>query len=316
MAIGRGDSLLKTYVVRLAITATIGMWCVDCFGRLAWVTDRLSVILGRRSFSGGFFARWPCRRKVSHEQCSPRSDGRPRIQAFALAAPRRFVRALPPCAGGDGGDARRQPGDCRLQLHRFHVDWRARRGGRPAVGGERARPRVHSYFPLLPWLPWLAIMGASLAWVDHGGLPEVRDAVQLGMPVLVGVIAGQFVRTPQRMQQLVRAFYWSIPILWAFALLWFFTDLDQYWRTDMYVEKRALALTAILIGALAVAGGKREPILGSLVWFACFGITMITGSRTASLVMLMLPLFNPVSRDSRAKRWLCWRSPALCWSFT
>lgn len=32
LAVGRGDSVLATYVVRLAITATVGMWCVQHFG--------------------------------------------------------------------------------------------------------------------------------------------------------------------------------------------------------------------------------------------------------------------------------------------
>lgn len=163
------------------------------------------------------------------------------------------------------------------------------------------RPEYRAYFPLAPWLMWLAVVGASFTWMDEPGLPQVRDAMQLGMPVMVGVIAGLFVRSRQRLVQLVHAFYYSVPVLWCFSLLWFFTDFDEASRPDIYVEKRALALTAVLIGGLYITGTKREFVRGWVGWLVCFGVTVVTGSRTASLVMLLLPILNPVTLNPLRK---------------
>lgn len=163
------------------------------------------------------------------------------------------------------------------------------------------RPEYRAYFPLAPWLMWLTVVVASFTWTDEPGLPQVRDAVQLGMPLMVGVLAGLFVRSRRRLVQLIHAFYYSVPLLWCFSLLWFFTDFDEVLRPDIYVEKRALALTAVLIGGLYITGTKREFVRGWIGWLVCFGATVVTGSRTASLVMLLLPILNPVTLNPLRK---------------
>ena len=158
-------------------------------------------------------------------------------------------------------------------------------------------PECRSYFPIAPWMIWLTVIGASLTWADGPGIPEIRDAAQQGMPVLTGILAGLFVRTPGRLKQLVNGFYYSVPILWGFSLLWFFTDLDQDIRTDVFVEKRWLAMTAVLISGLYLTGTKTQPLRGWIGWLSCLGVTGVTGSRTASLIILILPIINPLDRN-------------------
>ena len=159
------------------------------------------------------------------------------------------------------------------------------------------RSSNHVYLPLAHWLVWLTLVGTSFLWIEAPALPQIREAVQLAMPVMVGILAGLFVRTRERLEQLFHAFYYSVPILWAIAVLWACTDFDESIRTDIYIEKRALAISAVVVGGIYMAGIRRERLRGWIGWGLCLGVTVVTGSRTASLAMLLLPLLNPVVRN-------------------
>ncbi len=159
------------------------------------------------------------------------------------------------------------------------------------------RPANRIHLPLAYWLVWLTLVGMSFLWIDAPALPQVREAVQMGVPVLMGVLAGLFVRLRERLEQLLHAFYYAVPVLWVFAVLWACTDFDEAVRLDVFVEKRALALTAVIVGGVYMAGLQREQARGWIGWILCLGVTVVTGSRMASLAMLLLPLLNPVVRN-------------------
>jgi O-antigen ligase len=158
------------------------------------------------------------------------------------------------------------------------------------------RPRVLAYFPAVPWLLWIGYVFGSLLWVDDRSMMEVQYAVQLGMPILIGIAASQFVRTRGDLELLVRTYFWTIPLLAAFSFLCVFGGLEETKRTDLFVQVRAISLTLVLIAALFMAGSPQNALRGWLGWGVCLAITLITGSRTASVVILMLPILNPVVR--------------------
>lgn len=163
------------------------------------------------------------------------------------------------------------------------------------------RPDHRIQMPLVLWAAWLLVVVASFAWMDYAGGSEARVTLQLAMPVVVGVLASLFIRTRAQLTQLVNACYAIVPLLFLLAIAWAATNLDAELRTDVYIEKRAAALTAVIIGGLFLAGAPSHFWRAWLGWGACVGVTVITGSRMATLAMLLLPIFNPVSRQPMRK---------------
>jgi O-antigen ligase len=60
---------------------------------------------------------------------------------------------------------------------------------------------------------------------------------------------------------------------------------------------RGLALTTVVVAAVFIAGSQRSFWRGWLGWFACLGLTLATGSRIASVAILVLPILNPADRN-------------------
>jgi O-antigen ligase len=125
-------------------------------------------------------------------------------------------------------------------------------------------------------------------------MDQVQAALQLSMPVVVGAVAGAMIESRRQLKQLVRAYYWTVPILWLWAIIWLRFDVREI-TSPIYVEIRGLSLTAVLISGLAVAGTDRSKACW-LVWAACLGVSATTGGRMATFTMLLLPILNPTRR--------------------
>jgi hypothetical protein len=154
-----------------------------------------------------------------------------------------------------------------------------------------------SYFPVLLWLPWLCFLWASFAWSASRGGDQIRDALMQTMPILVGIAASLFVRTRSQLQQLVRMYYFTVPFLWMSVFVWWAFQLNE---GENYVEVRGLSLTAAVIGGLALAGIEHTR-RGWWIWAACLGIIIVTHSRIATVVMLLLPIINPTTHGLRRR---------------
>jgi hypothetical protein len=110
------------------------------------------------------------------------------------------------------------------------------------------RPSAPSYFPAAPWLAWTVLVLSSLAWVDSLGGLYVKDALQLCMPVLIGIIAGVVVRSRAQLEQLIRTFYYAVPPLVILSGLWVF-GLVEHLPDDpntLHVTIRSLSTAAEL----------------------------------------------------------------------
>jgi O-antigen ligase len=72
--------------------------------------------------------------------------------------------------------------------------------------------------------------------------------------------------------------------------------MSQNELDPVFVTVRSLSLTLVVIGGLFMAGSLRNLARSWLGWGLCLAITVVTGSRMASLAMLALPILNPVTR--------------------
>jgi len=155
--------------------------------------------------------------------------------------------------------------------------------------------RVH--FPVWPWSLWLGYMGLSFLWLDEPSYLQAQYALQLSMPVLVGILASLSVRTRPQLELLVRFYFLSLLLLLGFVGLCVVGVLSQDEMDPVFVAVRPLSLTAVVVGGLFIAGSKRNFSRAWLGWAVCLAITVVTGSRMASLAMLTLPILNPVTRN-------------------
>lgn len=149
--------------------------------------------------------------------------------------------------------------------------------------------------PLVPfrywsWLLWFGWLWLSALWCEIDRLRSLQDALQISMPLLMAVLGSMFVRTPRDLQRLMDAFYWSVPLLCGWVLL-------RYLGISTFDEEqgqRVLALNAVLVGCVFLAGFPRRRVVPWAGWLGCLALTVVTGSRMAALTLLMVPVFHPV----------------------
>ncbi len=142
-------------------------------------------------------------------------------------------------------------------------------------------------FPLVPWLAWSGFIWSSLAWCDGLGMRNVQDALQLTMPLLVGLLAATFVRNETQLHLLISAFWPTLFMLLGVALAWKAGILEAL---GLDCALRSTSLMTVLVGCVAISAyppSVRSPII---IWGACMLITVITGSRMATIALLLAPM--------------------------
>jgi O-antigen ligase len=160
------------------------------------------------------------------------------------------------------------------------------------VLSEKTRPgETPIYFPLKPWLAWCAFLTLSLCWCEPLESRNLQDALQLGMPVLVGVAASLFVRTEEQLDRLLRVFG---PAVFLLALCPVLTRLGGFAAMGLTPTNRSLGLTAALAGCVFMARFP-ERVAGPLFgWGICILLTFVTGSRMATITLLFIPVLHPL----------------------
>jgi O-antigen ligase len=155
-------------------------------------------------------------------------------------------------------------------------------------------PRSRTPFPLAPWLVWLLWIAISFSWLDQVGFKHVQFAMQLSMPVLVGVLAARYVGSRDQLQQLIKAYYLTAAMLIFFVALWLVGLISDNDEAAINLATRPVAMTAVLIGGLAIAGAKRSAYAAWAGWSLCLLIPVLTASRMATMTMLILPVISPL----------------------
>jgi len=156
-------------------------------------------------------------------------------------------------------------------------------------------------FPVGLWSLWLGYIAISFLWLEEASLLEVQYALQLSMPILVGILASLFVRSREQLELLVRTYFFSLLFLLGVVGLCLAGVLSLDELDPVFAVVRPLSLTAVVIGGLFAAGSKRNFRRAWLGWAVCLAITVVTGSRMASMAMLALPILNPVTRHPLRK---------------
>jgi|GEM_PF-1154225 len=146
--------------------------------------------------------------------------------------------------------------------------------------------------PTMPsgrWLIWLTVVWGSFAWGDRGWR-NVQDALQLSLPILVGVLASIYIRRAADLQPLLR----NCGIATAgIAALFVAEKLGIVAVTGLVSDIRACALTLALYGAFFLAAIPDRwfwPLVG---WAGCIMLTFVTGGRMATLALLAVPVLHP-----------------------
>jgi O-antigen ligase len=157
------------------------------------------------------------------------------------------------------------------------------------------------YFPSIVWQVWVGYLFLSLLWVEKANYLQVQSALQMGMPLLIGTLASLFVRTRRELHLLIRAYGVTLLLLafWVAVGMVGFISLDDL--DPVYVAVRSLALTAVVVGGLFIAGAEQNSGRCWLIWAAALAICVLTGSRMATLAALALPILNPVTRHPLRK---------------
>jgi O-antigen ligase len=103
-----------------------------------------------------------------------------------------------------------------------------------------------------------------------------------------------FVRSADQLEQLLRIFIPTALLLglWAAAeYLGLLTSLN------LTLAARSMALTAALAGCVFLAWFPDRLMLPLMGWAICIAVTVVTGSRMATLALLLLPALHPLYRS-------------------
>lgn len=157
------------------------------------------------------------------------------------------------------------------------------------------------HFPVKAWMPWLCFLWLSLVWCDGLSQRNVQDAVQITMPIVIGLMAGMVARRREHLQHYLMAAFAAIVVLSVRVLLIRMHVIDDVEQTG----SRLFSITAVFIASVAVALTKQRFLLGHTIWVICLLVTACTGSRMTTGAILMLPVLNPLNRN------LVWRGTML-----
>jgi O-antigen ligase len=117
------------------------------------------------------------------------------------------------------------------------------------------------------------------------------------MPVLVGVAASQFIDSREKLERLIRVYYHTLVFIGLLVAAWLIGLIGEDLESAICVVIRPLALTAVVIAGLFIALSNSRPLPAFIGSSACLLLTVITGSRIATLAILALPIISPIYRD-------------------
>lgn len=177
--------------------------------------------------------------------------------------------------------------------------------GSPAIGGFRLTGWIFAImlalaplmylleaapnrFPVRIWIPWMIIVLLSLVWVDDLTIRHFQDALQILTPFVIAPIASKTIHSAERLGKVYRSFTHCLLILIAALVLHQIFDID--------ILIRAMSMTAAIVGCVFVARYRDNPVIALMGWSGCVLITSMTGSRMATLALLMTWLVVPTYR--------------------
>ncbi len=145
--------------------------------------------------------------------------------------------------------------------------------------------RRPSRFPTWIWGPWLVIVILSLTWADGVDLGSLQDVCQIITPFVIAPIASKAIRTTQDLEALLRAF--------SHCLLILIIGLFLFKVAGVMVLDRPMAMTAAIAGCVFISQFQKRRVVAVLGWGGCLLVAGLTGSRMATLALLLELIFLP-----------------------
>ena len=157
--------------------------------------------------------------------------------------------------------------------------------------------RFRPGFPVAAWLPWFGFVWLSLIWCERIGRRELQDAMQVTMPLLVGIASALFVTSETELRRFLRVMY-ALPVLLAVIVV---LNLRAGAGEVSNGTYRVLSLTATLVGCVFLAGLPRRRLVPLVGWASCLALTVVTGSRAATLALVTVPAVHPLYTSLRGR---------------
>ncbi|MGE0606923.1 MAG: O-antigen ligase family protein [Pirellulales bacterium] len=143
--------------------------------------------------------------------------------------------------------------------------------------------------PIAGWVPWALLVWASLVWGEGIGPHNLQEAVQLTMPLMVGLLASSVIRQRWQLNALFASF------AAASIVLLISVPVDASGLLGVKDQgNRAAALSATLFGCSLIALFPKDKAAGLAGWALCLLVTFVTGSRMATAALLAVPILHPL----------------------
>ncbi len=147
------------------------------------------------------------------------------------------------------------------------------------------------YCPGMIWLVWAGFLWLSLLWCEPLEARNIQDALQISMPLLVAAVASLVVRSEEQLDRLLRMFWPTVLLLCLCPLALYLGVLGIL---NLTLAERPLALAAALAGCVFLAGCPARFLVPLLGWGICVLLTVVTGSRMATVALLLVPALHPL----------------------
>ncbi|HWZ78855.1 MAG TPA: O-antigen ligase family protein [Candidatus Sulfotelmatobacter sp.] len=164
-------------------------------------------------------------------------------------------------------------------------------------------------FPWKVWCPWFGYVLLSLSWGGIHWLHNLQDPAQMISPLIVGTVASFAIRTQFQLEGLMRGFTHCLLFVAAAFIFFWYGPGAPYQEFNRGYNVRPAAVTVAFIACLFVGRLHKSAFGSALGWAACLAITILSGSRTATLVVLILWLVTPLYLQLKSRLFL---SGAMC----
>ena len=152
-------------------------------------------------------------------------------------------------------------------------------------------------FPWIWWAPLYVYLAASLTWGSFDLQMNLRLYVQMLVFPVVGMVASFAVKSSEDVSRLHRDC--AIMAMLIGLACWFFVfgpgEALQDNEKDRYIgfAFRPAATSLVVAAAVFVAQFRQKPFVSLLMWLFSFVVCVVSGSRMASLVTLLLWIVHP-----------------------
>ena len=144
-------------------------------------------------------------------------------------------------------------------------------------------------FPWYIWAPWFVWCGVSLLWSSKNIRLNMLPLFQIASPFLVGLVASQIIRKRSQLSSLLRGYKHSIVLIALIMLPFLLTSrAGDGVDSSFYYMVRTAMIGICLTGAVFLSQFHTNRRLAVWGWLACVALTFITGSRSATLVLVAL----------------------------